>query len=409
MIEHGYWLGAGQSGSEVNPTAYSGHYPSSWSNNGAAYDLQYYQYNSVPGGFASHQYAQSQHGQQDLNHSNGDSAGSNTEYLSPSSSLSSCSSSSSLVCPAQTTNYIGSTGTYRQQAYSNLACYGNSGFYTPLAIGTDHRSHGNEAMGLNESTEYLTKPKLKSKPAKTGLKQVTGGEANEKRAKKKVVKGQKEGENECIVPSGAALAKTTANQVVKPDEPNERAMSKRASSSGSSTNNKQRRFSPRQRQVANQRERDRTHSVNSAFLKLRSLIPTEPLDRKLSKIETLRLACSYINHLHSILIMPPEYSDAPCINRKKFVCTAKLTGHNRDSDHFISLTRLFEKDNDELSICTFCLGDKKATPCCYSAAESTTCSPLGYSKRGSRDHHQYDVEASSSLDSFDTGATTDRC
>ncbi|XP_005874855.1 PREDICTED: transcription factor 15, partial [Myotis brandtii] len=38
----------------------------------------------------------------------------------------------------------------------------------------------------------------------------------------------------------------------------------------------------------------RTQSVNTAFTALRTLIPTEPVDRKLSKIETLRLASSYI-------------------------------------------------------------------------------------------------------------------
>ena len=42
-------------------------------------------------------------------------------------------------------------------------------------------------------------------------------------------------------------------------------------------------------------------SVNGAFAHLRDLIPTEPLDRKLSKIETLRLATSYIEHLSSQL------------------------------------------------------------------------------------------------------------
>ncbi|XP_065560816.1 transcription factor 15-like [Artemia franciscana] len=47
----------------------------------------------------------------------------------------------------------------------------------------------------------------------------------------------------------------------------------------------------------NARERDRTMSVNAAFITLRTLIPTEPADRKLSKIETLRLATSYIAHL----------------------------------------------------------------------------------------------------------------
>ena len=47
----------------------------------------------------------------------------------------------------------------------------------------------------------------------------------------------------------------------------------------------------------NERERGRTQSVNGAFAHLRGLIPTEPVDRKLSKIETLRLATSYIEHL----------------------------------------------------------------------------------------------------------------
>ncbi|GLH15039.1 Basic helix-loop-helix transcription factor amos [Gryllus bimaculatus] len=56
------------------------------------------------------------------------------------------------------------------------------------------------------------------------------------------------------------------------------------------------------RNQANARERDRTHSVNSAFMTLRMLIPTEPADRKLSKIETLRLASSYISHLGTQLL-----------------------------------------------------------------------------------------------------------
>lgn len=42
-------------------------------------------------------------------------------------------------------------------------------------------------------------------------------------------------------------------------------------------------------------------SVNSAFSTLRLLIPTEPKNRKLSKIETLRLAKSYISHLSASL------------------------------------------------------------------------------------------------------------
>ncbi|XP_060113125.1 transcription factor 15-like [Heteronotia binoei] len=62
----------------------------------------------------------------------------------------------------------------------------------------------------------------------------------------------------------------------------------------------------KQRQAANARERDRTHSVNTAFNTLRTLIPTEPADRKLSKIETLRLASSYISHLANMLLLQQQ-------------------------------------------------------------------------------------------------------
>ncbi|XP_034038113.1 transcription factor 15 [Thalassophryne amazonica] len=65
----------------------------------------------------------------------------------------------------------------------------------------------------------------------------------------------------------------------------------------------------KQRQAANARERDRTHSVNTAFTALRTLIPTEPADRKLSKIETLRLAASYISHLANVLLLQEEQEE----------------------------------------------------------------------------------------------------
>lgn len=51
---------------------------------------------------------------------------------------------------------------------------------------------------------------------------------------------------------------------------------------------------------ANKRERVRTENVNAGFDNLRKLIPTDPEDRKLSKIEVLRLATSYINHLFNL-------------------------------------------------------------------------------------------------------------
>ncbi|NWV76036.1 SCX factor, partial [Dasyornis broadbenti] len=70
---------------------------------------------------------------------------------------------------------------------------------------------------------------------------------------------------------------------------------------------------PRQRHTANARERDRTNSVNTAFTALRTLIPTEPADRKLSKIETLRLASSYISHLGNVLLLGEASAEGqPC-------------------------------------------------------------------------------------------------
>ncbi|XP_058686134.1 basic helix-loop-helix transcription factor scleraxis [Poecile atricapillus] len=70
---------------------------------------------------------------------------------------------------------------------------------------------------------------------------------------------------------------------------------------------------PRQRHTANARERDRTNSVNTAFTALRTLIPTEPADRKLSKIETLRLASSYISHLGNVLLVGESSGNGqPC-------------------------------------------------------------------------------------------------
>lgn len=79
----------------------------------------------------------------------------------------------------------------------------------------------------------------------------------------------------------------------------------------------------KQRQAANARERDRTHSVNTAFTALRTLIPTEPADRKLSKIETLRLASSYISHLANILLIGEDCMDEqPCLQYRASVASS---------------------------------------------------------------------------------------
>lgn len=98
-----------------------------------------------------------------------------------------------------------------------------------------------------------------------------------------------------------------------------------------------------QRQAANARERDRTHSVNSAFSALRTLIPTEPADRRLSKIETLRLASSYISHLANVLLLGDESGDGqPCLRYQNLLRGPAALGST-------SLR----------PICTFCLSNQR--------------------------------------------------
>ena len=49
------------------------------------------------------------------------------------------------------------------------------------------------------------------------------------------------------------------------------------------------------------RERIRVEAFNVAFAQLRHLLPTLPPDKKLSKIEILRLAICYIGYLNHVL------------------------------------------------------------------------------------------------------------
>lgn len=97
----------------------------------------------------------------------------------------------------------------------------------------------------------------------------------------------------------------------------------------------------KQRNAANARERDRTQSVNTAFTALRTLIPTEPVDRKLSKIETLRLASSYISHLANVLLLGDGSEDGqPCLTAV----------YSAQGDGDVKQPR---------TICTFCLSNQR--------------------------------------------------
>lgn len=109
----------------------------------------------------------------------------------------------------------------------------------------------------------------------------------------------------------------------------------------------------KQRSAANARERGRTQSVNSAFTALRTLIPTEPVDRKLSKIETLRLASSYISHLANVLLLEDAGAGAqPCLSAL----------HPAESGA-----------RQPRSICTFCLSSQRKVTFIRSPAHLDTC------------------------------------
>ncbi|MBN3277030.1 ATOH7 protein, partial [Polyodon spathula] len=63
----------------------------------------------------------------------------------------------------------------------------------------------------------------------------------------------------------------------------------------------------RRRMAANSRERKRMQSLNTAFDRLRKVVPQWGQDKKLSKYETLQMALSYIVALNSILTDTERY------------------------------------------------------------------------------------------------------
>ncbi|NXS17157.1 FER3L protein, partial [Mystacornis crossleyi] len=56
-----------------------------------------------------------------------------------------------------------------------------------------------------------------------------------------------------------------------------------------------------QRQAANIRERKRMFNLNEAFDQLRKKVPTFAYEKRLSRIETLRLAIVYISFMTELL------------------------------------------------------------------------------------------------------------
>ena len=77
-----------------------------------------------------------------------------------------------------------------------------------------------------------------------------------------------------------------------------------------SSNSSQTHLNIIQRCAANDRERTRMRVLSKAFVKLKTSLPWVPSDTKLSKLDTLKLATSYIAYLTKIL----EDDDLNAIN-----------------------------------------------------------------------------------------------
>ncbi|NWH91640.1 TAL2 protein, partial [Aegithalos caudatus] len=92
----------------------------------------------------------------------------------------------------------------------------------------------------------------------------------------------------------------------------------------------------------NTRERWRQQNVNSAFAKLRKLIPTHPPDKKLSKNETLRLAMRYINFLVKVL-------GEPGLQQTAVAARDSILGFFQQPPHFQSMEELTLIENCDVS------------------------------------------------------------
>ena len=76
-----------------------------------------------------------------------------------------------------------------------------------------------------------------------------------------------------------------------------------------------------QRAAANLRERKRMQSINDAFEGLRLQLPTLPYEKKISKVDTLKMAIGYINFLTELLNKDSRYNGQISNNKevKKFI------------------------------------------------------------------------------------------
>jgi hypothetical protein len=85
-----------------------------------------------------------------------------------------------------------------------------------------------------------------------------------------------------------------------------------------------------QRQAANMRERRRMQSINEAFELLRTQLPTLPYEKKISKVDTLKMAIGYINFLTDLLNNDTRYNNNSSSSKeaKKFIYVFQKYNYN---------------------------------------------------------------------------------
>ncbi|CAG5128972.1 unnamed protein product [Candidula unifasciata] len=88
---------------------------------------------------------------------------------------------------------------------------------------------------------------------------------------------------------------------------------------------------PQQRNAANARERSRMRVLSKAFSRLKTTLPWVPPDTKLSKLDTLRLASSYIVHLKQILDHEDNMMATGCIHPENLTWPFTFNGRNTES------------------------------------------------------------------------------
>lgn len=123
------------------------------------------------------------------------------------------------------------------------------------------------------------------------------------------------------------------------------------------------------RQAANIRERRRMLSINSAFEELKNHVPTFPYEKRLSKIDTLRLAIAYISLLESLR----HSTEAPLVHIERVLRRSRGSGERSGewatNGKLSNQRRLrFGQFNEERSVINFVL--RQPNPSCGRAKKS---------------------------------------